>query len=113
MKIKRVRIMPIVINHVVIPNVTGGVVTFGDTYYVSPKSNSKTAQGSGSSNTGICVNTNSGLQIRSIRMVLTKPALETAKERDILLFFLHAFSVFVLSAFYAFICTSNWICRVT
>ena len=29
--------MPIVINHVVIPNVTGGVVTFGDTYYVSPK----------------------------------------------------------------------------
>ena len=45
--------MPIVINHVVIPNVTGGVVTFGDTYYVSPKSNSKTAQGSGSSNTGI------------------------------------------------------------
>ncbi|MGB8272558.1 MAG: spore germination protein, partial [Priestia megaterium] len=40
MKIKRVRIMPIVINHVVIPNVTGGVVTFGDTYYVSPKSNS-------------------------------------------------------------------------
>jgi spore germination protein PF len=61
MKIKRVRIMPIVINHVVIPNVTGGVVTFGDTYYVSPKSNSKTAQGSGSSNTGICVNTNSGL----------------------------------------------------
>jgi spore germination protein PF len=61
MKIKRVRIMPIVINHVVIPNVTGGVVTFGDTYYVSPKSNTKTAQGSGSSNTGICVNTNSGL----------------------------------------------------
>ena len=53
--------MPIVINNVVIPNVTGGVVSLGDSYYVSPKTNTKTAQGSGSSNTGVCINTNNGV----------------------------------------------------
>ncbi|MBU8757575.1 spore germination protein [Priestia megaterium] len=53
--------MPILIANVCIPNVTGGVVTFGDTYYVSPKANAKSAMGAGSVNTGICVNTNSGI----------------------------------------------------
>ncbi|MCM3100243.1 spore germination protein [Priestia megaterium] len=53
--------MPIVVNNVVIPNVTGGVVLFGDTYYVSPKTNTKSAEGAGSSNTGIFVNTNNGV----------------------------------------------------
>ncbi|WP_129709706.1 spore germination protein [Priestia megaterium] len=37
----------------------GGIVTFGDTYYVSPKSNTKSASGSGGGNTGVFVNTNS------------------------------------------------------
>ncbi|MFL0475752.1 spore germination protein [Priestia sp. 179-F W1.4 NHS] len=53
--------MPILIANVCIPNVTGGIVTFGDTYYVSPKSNTKSASGAGGGNTGIFVNTNSGV----------------------------------------------------
>jgi spore germination protein PF len=42
-------------------SVGGGVVTFGDTFYVSPKSAAKTASGSGSLNTGNFVNTNNGI----------------------------------------------------
>ncbi|MFE7083410.1 spore germination protein [Priestia megaterium] len=45
---------------VCLPNVTGGIVTFGDTYYVSPKISSKSATEAGSGNTGIFVNINSG-----------------------------------------------------
>lgn len=36
-----------------IDNVSGGVVQFGDTLFISPKSASKSLHGSGSSNTGI------------------------------------------------------------
>jgi len=53
--------MPILIANVCIPNVTGGVVTFGDTYYVSPKLNAKTATGSGTLNTGVYINTNTAI----------------------------------------------------
>ena len=52
--------MPILIANVCLPNVTGGIVTFGDTYYVSPKTSTKSATGAGSGNTGVFVNINSG-----------------------------------------------------
>ncbi|WP_102347410.1 spore germination protein [Bacillus sp. Marseille-P3661] len=44
-------------------NITGaeGVVTFGDTFYVAPKSVSKTAAGSGGFNTGNFVWANNGI----------------------------------------------------
>lgn len=44
-----------------INEVGGGVVNFGDSFYLSPKSTSKVAAGSGSFNTGDFINTNSGL----------------------------------------------------
>ncbi|KOO50254.1 spore germination protein [Priestia koreensis] len=53
--------MPALIGPVQIVSVGGGVVTFGDTFYVSPKSGSKTAAGSGSFNTGNFINTNTGI----------------------------------------------------
>ncbi len=54
-------LMPAIIGPVSITSVGGGVVTFGDTFYVSPKSAAKTASGSGSLNTGNFVNTNNGI----------------------------------------------------
>lgn len=54
-------LMPAIIGPVSITSVGGGVVTFGDTFYVSPKSTGKTASGSGSLNTGNFVNTNNGI----------------------------------------------------
>ncbi|MBN8251211.1 spore germination protein [Priestia flexa] len=53
--------MPALIGPVSITSVGGGVVTFGDTFYVSPKSSSKTNTGSGAVNTGNFVNTNTGI----------------------------------------------------
>jgi spore germination protein PF len=53
--------IPILIANVCLPNVTGGIVTFGDVYYVSPKTNTKAASGAGGGNTGVFVNTNSGV----------------------------------------------------
>ncbi|AQX55862.1 spore germination protein [Priestia flexa] len=53
--------MPALIGPVSITSVGGGVVTFGDTFYVSPKSSSKTSTGSGAVNTGNFVNTNTGI----------------------------------------------------
>ncbi|MUK90124.1 spore germination protein [Ornithinibacillus sp. L9] len=42
-------------------SVDGGVVNFGDSFYLSPKGTSKTNAGSGSLNTGDFINTNTGL----------------------------------------------------
>ncbi|MFD2042727.1 spore germination protein [Ornithinibacillus salinisoli] len=44
-----------------INSVGGGVVNFGDAFYLSPKSADKTNAGSGSLNTGDFINTNTGL----------------------------------------------------
>lgn len=52
--------MPSIIGSVKIANVTGGVVNFGDTLNISPKSNSKTSNGSGSVITGIFNVANNG-----------------------------------------------------
>ncbi|MRH44182.1 spore germination protein [Aquibacillus halophilus] len=53
--------MPSIVGPIKINSVDGGVINFGDSFYLSPKSASKTAAGSGSFNTGDFINTNSGL----------------------------------------------------
>lgn len=53
--------MPAIIGPVQIVNVTGGIVQFGDTLYISPKSGIKTTGGSGGFNTGGFIITNNGL----------------------------------------------------
>lgn len=54
-------LMPAIIGPVQIVNVGGGIVQFGDTVYISPKSASKTNAGSGGFNTGGIIFTASGL----------------------------------------------------
>ncbi|MBB6452996.1 spore germination protein PF [Salirhabdus euzebyi] len=51
--------MPSIVGPLKINSIDGGVVNFGDSFYLSPKSTSKTASGSGAFNTGdfICTNT--------------------------------------------------------
>lgn len=53
--------MPAIIGPVQIINVGGGIVQFGDTLYISPKSSTKTFAGSGGFNTGGLIVTNNGL----------------------------------------------------
>jgi spore germination protein PF len=53
--------MPSIVGPVQIVTVNGGIVQFGDTAVISPKSNSKSTSGSGSANTGNLINTNSGI----------------------------------------------------
>jgi spore germination protein PF len=53
--------MPAFVGPVQIKNVNGGVVQFGDTAYISPKSNSKSNFGSGAGSTGGLIITNNGL----------------------------------------------------
>ncbi|PWU67761.1 MULTISPECIES: spore germination protein [Gracilibacillus] len=55
--------MPSIVGPIKITSVDGGVVNFGDTFYLSPKSASKSASGSGSINTGDLHNTNTGFNI--------------------------------------------------
>ncbi|MCS0543329.1 spore germination protein [Fredinandcohnia onubensis] len=53
--------MPSIVGPIKINSVGGGVVNFGDSFYVSPKSTGKTYSGSGSLNTGDFICTNNGL----------------------------------------------------
>ena len=53
--------MPAFVGPVQIINVSGGNVLFGDALNISPKSNSKTASGSGTGNTGAFIMTNNGI----------------------------------------------------
>lgn len=53
--------MPSIVGPIKIIEVGGGVINFGDSFYLSPKSASKTAAGSGAFNTGDFINTNSGV----------------------------------------------------
>jgi len=53
--------MPAILGPVQIVNVGGGVVQFGDTVYISPKSTSKTFAGSGGFNTGGFIIANNAL----------------------------------------------------
>ncbi|GGC74159.1 putative spore germination protein GerPF [Thalassobacillus devorans] len=52
--------MPSIVGPIKINSVGGGVINFGDAFYLSPKSTSKTNAGSGSLNTGDFINTNNG-----------------------------------------------------
>ncbi|WP_078408625.1 spore germination protein [Priestia abyssalis] len=52
--------MPAIVGPVNIGN-AGGIVTFGDVFYISPKETSKSASGSGAGNTGNFIITNNGL----------------------------------------------------
>lgn len=58
--------MPSIIGPIKISSVSGGVVNFGDSFYVAPKSSSKTAAGSGGLNTGDFINTNNGLSATNL-----------------------------------------------
>ncbi|MFC4322318.1 spore germination protein [Litchfieldia salsa] len=53
--------MPSIVGPIKINSVGGGVVNFGDAFYLSPKSTSKTNAGSGAFNTGDFINTNNGV----------------------------------------------------
>ena len=52
--------MPAIVGPIKITSVSGGVVNFGDSFYLSPKSVGKTAAGSGAFNTGDFICTNNG-----------------------------------------------------
>ncbi|MCQ6277482.1 spore germination protein [Bacillus sp. V3B] len=58
--------MPALIERVFIGNVAGGTVQFGDILNQSPKSNSKSVNGSGSGNTGGVIITNNGLSSNNV-----------------------------------------------
>ncbi|TCN27937.1 spore germination protein [Mesobacillus foraminis] len=58
--------MPAIIGPVQIVNVGGGTVQFGDTLFISPKSNTKSTTGAGSSNTGGFIITNNGLSSSNV-----------------------------------------------
>ncbi|WP_251554372.1 spore germination protein [Neobacillus muris] len=58
--------MPAIIGPVQIVNVSGGIVQFGDTLYISPKSGSKTFGGSGGFNTGGLIVANNGLNATNV-----------------------------------------------
>lgn len=64
--------MPAIIGPVQIVSVSGGVVQFGDTVYISPKSGSKTFAGSGGFNTGgviVAANGLSGTNVLDSQLV--------------------------------------------
>lgn len=52
--------MPAIIGSIQLINIGGGVVNFGDTLNIAPKSNTKQNQGSGSGNIGGLSITNNG-----------------------------------------------------
>lgn len=52
--------MTIIPGNLKIDNVSGGIINFGDTLFISPKSSAKTFVGSGSNNTGVQNNTFNG-----------------------------------------------------
>ncbi|MDC3413731.1 spore germination protein [Aquibacillus sp. 3ASR75-11] len=58
--------MPSVVGPIKINSVGGGVVNFGDSFYLSPKSASKTSSGSGAFNTGDFICTNNGLNSTNV-----------------------------------------------
>ncbi|MFE8696320.1 spore germination protein [Cytobacillus sp. FJAT-53684] len=58
--------MPAIVGPVQILNVGGGIVQFGDTVYISPKSSSKSISGSGAGNTGGFIITNNGLSANNV-----------------------------------------------
>lgn len=58
--------MPAIVGPVQIITVAGGVVQFGDTLFISPKSNAKSTDGSGGQNTGGLIVTNNGISASNV-----------------------------------------------
>ncbi|WP_050614268.1 spore germination protein [Bacillus testis] len=58
--------MPAIVGPIQVGSVTGGSIQFGDAFVYSPKSSSKTAAGSGTTNTGVFIITNSGLSATNV-----------------------------------------------
>lgn len=58
--------MPAIIGPVQIVNVGGGTVQFGDSLFISPKSNSKSNSGQGAGNTGGFIVSNNGLNATNV-----------------------------------------------
>jgi spore germination protein PF len=58
--------MPAIIGPVQITNVSGGVVQFGDSLFISPKSASKSSSGAGAGNTGIGIFTANGFSVNNV-----------------------------------------------
>lgn len=55
--------MPSIVGPIKINSVSGGVVNFGDSFYLSPKSASKSVSGSGVGNTGDIHIVNNGISV--------------------------------------------------
>ncbi|WLR42905.1 spore germination protein [Bacillus carboniphilus] len=55
--------MPAIVGPIKINSISGGVVNFGDSFYLSPKSTTKACSGSGGGNTGDFHITNNGISI--------------------------------------------------
>lgn len=53
--------MPAIVGPIKINEISGGVVNFGDSFYLSPKGSSKSALGSGAGNTGDFLIVNNGI----------------------------------------------------
>ncbi|MEC2077141.1 spore germination protein [Metabacillus fastidiosus] len=53
--------MPAIVGPIKINSVDGGIVNFGDSFYLSPKSSSKSVLGAGAANTGDFLFVNSGI----------------------------------------------------
>ena len=58
--------MPAIVGPIQIINVGGGTVHFGDSLFISPKSNLKSANGQGASNTGGFILTNNGFNFNNV-----------------------------------------------
>lgn len=58
--------MPAFVGPIHISNVGGGTVQFGDTFIISPKSNSKTVSGAGGLNTALFSITNTGINLNNV-----------------------------------------------
>ncbi|MFC4386818.1 spore germination protein [Gracilibacillus marinus] len=55
--------MPSIVGPIKINSVGGGIINFGDSFYISPSSTSKSASGAGAHNTGDFLNTNTGFNV--------------------------------------------------
>lgn len=55
--------MPAIVGPIYINSISGGVVNVGDSFYLSPKSSSKSALGSGAGNTGDFLILNNGISV--------------------------------------------------
>lgn len=58
--------MPAIIGPVQIINVGGGIVQFGDAFFISPKSNSKSSAGAGAGNSGGFIITNNWISVNNV-----------------------------------------------